>query len=69
MGTSGLLASVEVCELIGFDRSTLSRYVLLGRITPAQRLPGKTGAMLFDPTDVERLRDWYQRERLAEAAS
>lgn len=60
-----LLASAEVCERIGIDRSTLSRYVALGRIKPAHRLPGRTGAMLFAPADVEVLNAWYHGERLS----
>lgn len=64
-----LLATVQVCELIGIDRSTLSRYVQLGRITPAMRLPGRTGSMLFNPADVAALNDWYHGARLTEAAS
>jgi predicted site-specific integrase-resolvase len=60
------MASVEVCDSVGIDRSTLSRYVTLGRITPAMRLPGRTGAMLFSPTDVEALKDWYYGERLVQ---
>lgn len=64
-----LLATVQVCERIGIDRSTLSRYVQLGRIKPAMRLPGRTGSMLFTPADVETLNAWYHGERLTEAAS
>jgi predicted site-specific integrase-resolvase len=67
--TPDLLASREVCERVGIDRSTLSRYVQLERITPAMRLPGRKGAMLFHPADVEALNDWYHGERLAEQAS
>lgn len=59
-----LIPTVTVCEVVGIDRSTLSRYVQLGRITPAMKLPGKTGAMLFRPDDVEGLRDWYHGERI-----
>lgn len=64
-----LLATVQVCERIGIDRSTLSRYVQLGRIKPTMQLPGRNGAMLFDPADVEALNDWYHGARLTEAAS
>lgn len=63
------MASAQVCDHIGFDRSTLSRYVQLGRITPAVKLPGRTGAMLFRPEDVEKLNDWYHNERLTERAA
>lgn len=53
--TAALLPSVEVCERLNIDRSTLSRWVQIGRITPAMRLPGKTGSMLFSPEDVDAL--------------
>ena len=43
-----LLGSAEVCEWAGIDRSTLIRHVALGKVTPAMRLPGKNGALLFD---------------------
>jgi predicted site-specific integrase-resolvase len=43
-----LIGSAEVCERAGIDRSTLSRHVALGKIAPAMRLPGQTGALLFD---------------------
>ena len=57
-----LIGSAEACELLGdIDRSTLSRWVALGKIKPVKRLPGATGAMLFKRRDVERL----ARERAA----
>lgn len=56
-----LLASVEVCARVGIDRSTLTRWVQLGRATPAMRLPGDKGAMLFTPEEVERLAREYRR--------
>lgn len=49
-----LLSSVEVCERLNIDRSTLSRWVAAGRIHVAHRLPGRTGAFLFDASEVER---------------
>jgi predicted site-specific integrase-resolvase len=56
-----LIGSAEACELIGVDRSTLSRWVTLGKITPAMRLPSPKGAMLFKRADVERLKVEYTR--------
>jgi hypothetical protein len=50
-----LIASSQACERLGIDRSTLSRWVQLGKITPAMRLPGNRGAMLFDPAAVDTL--------------
>lgn len=49
------MASQAVCEKLHIDRSTLSRWVSSGKIAPAMRLPGRTGAFLFDPEDVARL--------------
>lgn len=51
------VTSAELCARAGIDRSTLSRWVDKGRITPAQRLPGLRGPMLFNPLDVDRLVD------------
>lgn len=53
--TETLIGSAEACDVLGIDRSTLSRWVALGHIAPALRLPGQTGAHLFDRADVERL--------------
>ena len=50
-----LLASQDVCERLDINRSTLSRWVASGRVKPAQRLPGKTGAFLFTRAEVDRL--------------
>jgi predicted site-specific integrase-resolvase len=52
-----LIGSRDVCTLLGIDRSTLSRRVALGKITPAVRLPGPRGAFLFHRADVEALRE------------
>lgn len=47
-----VIGSAEVCEWAGIDRATLSRHVAAGKITPFTKLPGKTGAYLFDRRDV-----------------
>lgn len=52
--TPNLLTSVQVAEILGIDRSTLSRRVAFGHLAPVMQLPGKRGAMLFDPKTVER---------------
>lgn len=54
------LSSVEVCEIVGFDRSTLSRWIKDGTAKPAMRLPGKTGAYLFTPEEATRLADLFK---------
>jgi predicted site-specific integrase-resolvase len=64
--TPSLLTSAEACEQLGdIDRSTLSRWVLIGRITPAQKLPGIRGAFLFEPAEVQRLRDELRQQATA----
>ncbi len=59
MQTPDLIATVEACARIGIDRSTLSRWIKDGSAVPAMRLPGKTGAYLFAPAEVERLTRAY----------
>jgi predicted site-specific integrase-resolvase len=56
-----LIGATEACQLIGIDRSTLTRWMDRGKIVPAVRLPspGGRGALLFDRGDIERLRDEY----------
>lgn len=55
MPPADLIATVDAADLLGIERSTLSRWVASGRIVPAMKLPGQTGSMLFDRSDVERL--------------
>lgn len=56
MPADELLATIEVAQSLRLERSTLSRWVKEGRITPAMRLPGVNGAFLFHPAEVERVR-------------
>ncbi|HMH92621.1 MAG TPA: helix-turn-helix domain-containing protein [Streptosporangiaceae bacterium] len=53
--TLPLIGSAEACELLGIDRSTLSRRVARGEITPAQKMPGETGPFLFQRDEIERV--------------
>lgn len=56
MATPVLLGTAEACRLLEVNKSTLTRWVTAGRISAAQKLPGKNGAYLFDPAEVERVR-------------
>ena len=58
-----LIGATEACERIGIDRSTLTRWVQLGKIAPAFRLP--SGLMLFHPADVAKRALEYAAERVA----
>ena len=53
--TTNLLTTAEVAKRVDRDRSVILRLVEAGRLTPAMKLPGKTGAHLFDPVEVDRL--------------
>ena len=55
MANENLIGSAKACETLDIDKSTLSRWVRAGVITPAIKLPGKNGAMLFHPQDVTAL--------------
>lgn len=61
---SDLLSTVEAAAILKVERSTISRWVASGRLTPAHQIGGRTGAFLFTRSDVEKVRD-----SLAEAAS
>lgn len=51
-----LVPTVEACKILdGVHPSTISRWVQLGRLTPAARVGN--GLMLFRRGDVEALRD------------
>jgi excisionase family DNA binding protein len=50
------VTSATACSLLGVDRSTLVRWVAAGRITPAFKFPGPSGAYLFHRSEVEQLR-------------
>jgi excisionase family DNA binding protein len=55
MTQAPLMGSAEACEILRIDRSTLTRWVAKGRISPAQKLPGESGVYLFDPDEVDRV--------------
>lgn len=52
--TPDLVGTVEAAEIIGCERSSLSRWVALGKLTPAIRVSdGPTSAQLFHRSDIE----------------
>ena len=57
MNLDDLLSTTEAIALLGIDRSTLSRYVKFGDITPAKRFGDTPKApMVFWRSDLETLR-------------
>ncbi|WP_032363994.1 helix-turn-helix domain-containing protein [Rhodococcoides fascians] len=51
-----LIGSSEAASIIGVSRATLTRWVQSGRIEPAKKLPGLTGAALFDRDEIEAMK-------------
>lgn len=49
------ISTAEAAQRLGVDVSTISRWVASGRLKPMWRLPKKTGAMVFDPKEIDRL--------------
>lgn len=49
------ITTAEVVQRLGVTRKVVRRLVEHGDLVPAQKLPGKTGAYLFDPADVDAL--------------
>jgi excisionase family DNA binding protein len=51
-----VIGTTEAAEVLDVDPATVTRMVKDGRLT-ARKLPGATGAYVFDLAVVERLRD------------
>lgn len=49
-----LITTAQAAEILGVTISTINRDVLLGRLTAHQKLPGRTGAYLFDRKVIEK---------------
>lgn len=68
-----LVGSADVCAELDIDRATLSRWVASGIANPVTQLPGKSGAFVFHPDEVARLKalrgDRKQMPRSNEAVS
>ena len=50
---SNYLSTSELAEARGVTVKTVLRWVAAGKLTPAMKLPGKTGAYLFDAAEAE----------------
>jgi len=52
---SHLIGTREASKVLGVSRTTFQRLVASGDLEPETRIPGLTGAMLFDRSDVNYL--------------
>ncbi len=50
-----MLTTAQACQVLGIERTTLTRWVAAGRIKPAHKLPSRNGAFLFHRDDVKAL--------------
>lgn len=48
-----LIPTAQVAEILRVDVRTVHRMADDGRLAPAAKVPGRTGAYLFDRADVE----------------
>lgn len=55
MPKNPLIPTAEVAQILGVDVRTVHRMADDRRLTPSMKIPGRTGAYLFDRADVERL--------------
>lgn len=56
MRKSDHLSTAQVAEELQVSVATVNRWAVSGRLTPALQVPGITGARLYSPDDVERMR-------------
>ena len=54
--TNQLLSSADACAALDIDRSTLTRWVQSGKVTPVKKLGGRTGAYVFTSTEIDRVK-------------
>lgn len=55
MSKNDLLTAAQVAERKNVSPRTVARWAASGKLPVAQRLPGQTGALLFDQDDVDEL--------------
>lgn len=55
MSLTTMIGTAAAAERLAVNRSTLTRWVQSGRITPVLIVPGYKGDLLFDPADVSAL--------------
>lgn len=49
------MTASEVAAAFGRDTRTISRWTREGRLTPTTKFPGKTGAYLYDASQIQKL--------------
>jgi hypothetical protein len=52
-----LVGTLEAAQILDRTKGTVKYHVATKRLVPRMKMPGASGALLFDRTDVEALRD------------
>ncbi|TNC19081.1 helix-turn-helix domain-containing protein [Amycolatopsis alkalitolerans] len=65
MTTARPLSTKEAAAALGVSIRTLNRWVELGKLPVAGKLPGRTGCRLFEPGVVELLRRQREERKTA----
>ncbi|MGQ4576166.1 helix-turn-helix domain-containing protein [Dermabacteraceae bacterium P7006] len=55
MSETLVISTAEVARRLHVAPSTVTKRVERGLLHPARKLPGRTGAYLFDPAEIDRL--------------
>lgn len=55
-----LLSTTQAAAFLGIHRSLVPRWVEKGLLTPAHKVPAKTGTFLFTRAELVRVRDWNE---------
>lgn len=63
--TEELVTTSEAAEILNKHVRTVHRLVAEGTLTPATKVPGKTGAYLFRRSDVEKCANAARRAKRA----
>ena len=61
------LTTAAAAEVLGVTVSTVNRMAERGELKPLIKFPGKTGARMFDPDEVERLLEARRADAQARA--
>lgn len=68
MPQNDLITTAQACEVLGgMHPSTINRWVQMGKLAPAHKLPGARGANLFRRRDIEKLAIKIAREKTGAA--
>jgi excisionase family DNA binding protein len=63
MATQDLITTAVAARRLGINRTTLTRWVQVGRIKPAMIVPGYRGHFLFSPQSVDELLDELEAQK------